>query len=310
MQSWAWGEFQQALGNKIQRLQVQNRDGDIFAQALLLELKLPLNQTILYSPLPFIFNPKANLSEQKEAVELLIAAVKKYKGPIFFRLDPQETANPFFAQLYRSLGFAPSKKHLQPRDTLVLDLTKKEIELLSAMKPKTRYNIRLAEKRGVIIKEADSPEEFSTFLKLLEITGKREGFKTHAAAYYRKQFSMLQPLGLEKLFLACYKEKVIAGILVSFFGQRATYLHGGSLREDSSLMAPHLLQWEAIKKARELGCALYDFWGIAPSDDPNHPWAGITRFKTGFGGRAVSYLPSQELTLKPFWHNLYRRLRR
>ncbi len=308
LQSFAWGTFQSALGRPVRFLQVRDRRKTIWAQILIIKLLLPFGQSILYSPLPYLFNPKASLAAQKEITALILQAIKKDKA-LLFRLDPAEEKTPFATQLYRSLGFLPSRKHLQPRETLILDLTPSTLQLFNNFKPKTRYNIRLAEKKGVETKISDRIEDLPIFLKLLDATAKREKIQLHPQAYYQKQFSTLAPRGLEKLFLAYYQRKPIAGILVSFFNDRATYLHGGSLREYRQLMAPHLLQWQAIQTARDLGCKEYDFWGIAPANHPSHPWAGITRFKLGFGGKVVSYLPAQELPLQPFWYKIYKLLR-
>jgi len=310
LQSWAWGEFQKNLGRQVFRLQIKDRNRTIWAQALVIEMILPLKQKLLYSPLPLLFNPKAKVLEQQEIWRLILQEIKKInQSHLLFRIDPLEERTPFFAQAYKNLGFLPSKKHLQPRDSLILDLALSENELLSAMKPKTRYNIRLAKKKGIEIEEARTDEEINTFLRLLEETARREGFKPHPPSYYKKQLELFLPQGLEKLFLAYFHREPLSAILVSFFGQRATYLHGGSSRKHKELMAPYLLQWEAIREAKKLNCRLYDLWGVAPGRDEKHPWAGITRFKLGFGGKVVSYLPAQELPLQPFRYKIYKLLR-
>jgi len=310
LQSFAWGEFQQSLGRKIFRLQAKDQRDTVWAQALVIEMLLPLKQKLLYSPLPLVFNPKAKVLEQQSLWQLILEEIRKLnQNHLLFRIDPLEERAPFFAQAYKNLGFSPSKKHLQPRDSLVLDLTQSESDLLSGMKPKTRYNIRLAKKKGIEIKEARTDEEINTFLRLLEETARRESFKPHPPSYYKKQLELFLPQGLEKLFLAYFRREPLSAILVSFFGQRATYLHGGSSRKHKELMAPYLLQWEAIREAKKLNCRLYDLWGVAPGRDEKHPWAGITRFKLGFGGKVVSYLPAQELPLQPFRYRIYKLLR-
>lgn len=200
-------------------------------------------------------------------------------------------------------------KPVQPDNTLVLDLTKSEEELLAAMKHKTRYNIRLAERKGVKIRTSNDPKDMEEFYKLIEITYQRSKIKAHTKNYYQKQFETLNREGLAKLVIAEYKGKTLVANFMIFFGQTATYVHGASSNEYRNVMAPHLAQWVAVKAAKEHGFKIYDFWGIAPDDDPKHSWAGVTRFKKGFGGREINYPGTFDLTINQGWYNIYKLIR-
>jgi lipid II:glycine glycyltransferase (peptidoglycan interpeptide bridge formation enzyme) len=176
------------------------------------------------------------------------------------------------------------------------------------MKQKTRYNIRLSQKKGIKIKLATELEDIKHFISLTHQTASRDGFKAHSPKYYANQFKTLAPLGIQDLFLA-YKDKTpIAGILVNKFGTSATYVHGASSNEDRNLMATFLIQFVAINKYHENGYKEYDFWGTNPN--PNHPWAGITRFKEGFGGQTKEYIGTLELSLNTTAHRLYKFINR
>jgi len=194
---------------------------------------------------------------------------------------------------------------IQPRQTLILDLAKSEEELLSAMKPKTRYNIKVAQKHCVKIDEGDG--YFADFWRLLRQTADRDEFTTHDEDYYRKMLETLSPSGIMKLVAASYDGKVVAANLVVFFGDWCCYLHGASDYACRDKMAPQLLQWETILLAQSLGKKYYDFWGV----DENK-WPGVTRFKTGFAPETAftSYAGAFDLPLNKFWYWIYKLLKR
>lgn len=217
--------------------------------------------------------------------------------PVFVRLEPESDEA---LALMRKAGFLVRKSiNLQPRQTLMLDLTLSEEELLAAMSQKTRYNIRLAAKKGVKIVEgrlADFPE----FWRLMSLTGERDSFHIHGAEHYRR---LLDSSNVQLLFAEYDGRKIAAGIFC-FFGGRATYLHGASDNEARNLMAPHLLQWQAISEAKKRNCRQYDFYGI---DEEN--WPGVTRFKRGFGGFVKEYPGTYDVVFRPFSYHLYGFLR-
>ncbi|MFO7849883.1 MAG: peptidoglycan bridge formation glycyltransferase FemA/FemB family protein [Spirochaetia bacterium] len=194
-----------------------------------------------------------------------------------------------FGTKEKNLRKAPTD--IQPADTLVLDTEKNERELLGEMKPKTRYNIRLSQRRGVVVK--DEPiDKLEQWYRIYRETAERKGFTLHD---YRNFEELLKE---EALHGSRYRAKVhllmaedgedhtpLAGIILLRIGTYAMYLYGASRREGKNLMPSYGLQWEAIKLAKACGCSTYDLFGIPPTPQISHPMHGLYRFKRGFGGR-------------------------
>ena len=179
-----------------------------------------------------------------------------------------------------------SSSDIQPPDTVIISLKENEEDILSRMKSKTRYNIRLSFRKGVVVQKAGL-EALDEWYRLYKETSLRDKITIHSKEYYRKIFELSgeEPDSLEKqeivLFKAVYNDQMLAGIIVAYYGSRATYLYGASSNEHRNLMPAYALQWEAIKYAKEKGCTEYDLFGIPPENDPDHPMSGLYRFKTG-----------------------------
>ena len=303
-QTTLWGKFQESLGRKVYFLTL-GKNSKVTAQGLVVKHPLPLGNSYLYIPRgPILDQSHQNYQTFQKFLRLLEPIAKK-EGAIFVRFDPAiNKESQFGKDLIANYKNASGAIH-QPENTLILDLTPNEETLLQEMKSKTRYNIRLAKRKGVVIKQATSEKDINEFLKINQETAKRDKFQVHENQYYHDLLKFFKDTDPKiKLFLAQYQGKTIAAIIVAFFNQTAIYLHGASANEYRNLMAPHLLQWTAIKIAKKLGFKQYDFWGIAPNDQPNHPWSGITRFKKGFGGKEINYVPVREFVYQPFWYHL------
>ena len=244
------------------------------------------------------------------------------KEPCFVRLEPADAES--FAHLQ---DFAAANKlslvtthAVQPRQTSLVAISGSDDEMLAAMKPKHRYNLRLAQKNGLVA-EAYSKNltaHFERFWTLLTATASRQGFRTHAKEYYRQMLESLEPAGMAHLLFVRQGEEDLATLLLITYEDTATYLHGASSDAFKQLMAPYLLHWEAIRLAKEAGCATYDLWGTdAEYNEEKKEWqakagagsAGTTRFKLGFGGAIVDYPGAFDLVLKPFCYTLYKNLR-
>ena len=289
LQSWKWGEFQKSVGRKVMQL-----IGDDW-QAQGFEHQLPGLGKYLYVP-------RFQISDfgSQNFIEYL-----KDKNYIFLRLEP-------LAKLSSSSYLLSQVKNRQPQQTLILDLTRSEEELLRRMHAKTRYNIGLAERKGVVIKQE---KNIDIFWELNKKTTERDEFKSHEKKYYEK---MLELDGVYQL--TAYFEnkpcdsaqgKPIAASIMIIFNNTATYLHGASANEFRNVMATYLLQWEGIKLGKRLNCDYYDFWGVAPLlKTENEPWAGMTRFKVGFGGEYKEYPQACDIILKPWKYWLYRFVRK
>lgn len=296
LQSWEWGEFQKELGRKICRLSSRGNS----VHNLWIKYPLPLGKCYVYCPRP----TQDTLSCLPDLIPELKTIALQEKA-VFLKIEPdlvEEESGKF--SLDQS-GFIKSFKQVQPQNTLILDLTKIEEELLKEMKSKTRYNIKLARHKDlkIIINEssADKEKNFDGFWELMRQTSQRNNFHLHPKDYYYAQSA----LPFIKLFLIEYQQKIIAGAAIVFFGRRATYLHGASSDDYKNLMAPYLLHWEIIKYSQKNGFKEYDFWGISAKLDEKD-WGGITRFKKGFGGKEVHYIGAYDWVFSKPWYGIYR----
>jgi len=300
LQSWQWGEFQAKVSGRVWRIGVL--DGDkLVASAKIITKSLPIGKKYFYCARGPIIGPRVG---REEATGLLFQRIKELAeeaGVMFLRFDPVNKTKDLNYKI--NGGEKLIRTHdVQPATTLILDLTKTEKELLSAMHQKTRYNINLAEKKGVKIVLGDKAR-FEEFWNLLDQTSDRDKFRPHGRDYYKAMIELSDnPV---KLFFAQYRGRPIATALISFFGDTATYLHGGSANEDRNAMAPYLLQWHGIKSAKANGQKYYDFHGI---DEVK--WPGVTRFKKGFGGEEVNYPGTFDLVYDPGWYSIYKMVRK
>ena len=292
LQSFEWGEFQESLGRKIWRLEIGEN-----LKALVIKHDLPLGKSYLYCPRP-VFSEEKWQSFLKE-----MQSIAKKEKSIFLKIEPSKS----FKFQVSSFKFIKSQKQIQPAKTLILDISKPEEELLSQMRQKTRYNIKLAHKQGIEIGIISLPrqEEIESFWQILSQTAKRDKFHLHPKIYYQKMLGILGEAGLVKLFIAEYKNQIIAANIVCFFNETAIYFHGASDYNFRHLMAPYLLQWQAILEAKKLGFKFYDFWGI-----DEKKWPGVTRFKKGFGGEEIIYPDTFDLVFLPGWYWIYNIVRR
>lgn len=309
LQGWQWGEFQKSCGYKIWRLTVGNA-GQPIAQLQVIKLPLRFGQNIFYAPRAILLNKHLPAHQQYQAMTLLVDYLKKIalaEKAILFRTDPPISKDDTSVlSIYKSLGFFLSPKSTQPKTNLWLNINTRAINILMQMKAKTRYNIRLAEKKGITIRETNNPEEIAIFNHLTHETADRDRFIPHSDNYYHQQLATLGPKHLLSLFIAYDGETPLAAALVSFFGPLASYLHGASSNINREKQAPYLLHWKIIQAAKTRDCSVYDLGGINLS--PRHTWAGITRFKLGFGGSIVEYMGNLELPLHPAWFKLYQLL--
>jgi len=309
LQSWQWGEFQKSLNHKIWRLGV-TESGQTIAQLLITKLPLKFGLHILYAPRALLLNKNLPVHQQHQAMKLIIDKIHKLaelEKTIFFRTDPPLLADDTTSlSIYKSLGFALSPKSTQPKTNLLLDISPRTINLLVQMKSKTRYNIRLAEKKGITVRETTQPSDIAIFNQLMHETALRDRFTPHPNDYYHQQLTVLGAQNMMSLFIAYDGSTPLAAALVSWFGSVASYLHGASGNLNREKQAPYLLHWEIIKAAKRRDCATYDFGGISLVNQ--HDWAGITRFKLGFGGNPVEYVGNLELPLHKPWFKLYQLL--
>jgi lipid II:glycine glycyltransferase (peptidoglycan interpeptide bridge formation enzyme) len=233
---------------------------------------------------------------------------------VFIKVEPDTWEDEENRTALYTAGFRPGAYNIQPRRTLVLDITGDEEDILARMKQKTRYNIRLAERKGVRVSVTEDVETFSS---LMQVTGERDAFGVHTRAYYQRAFQLFNPPGMCALFLADYQDQPLAGLMAFAHGKRAWYFYGASDNQYRNLMPTYLVQWGAIRWARAHGCATYDLWGVPDqneedlearfSDCTDGLW-GVYRFKRGFGGELKRASSAWDKIYNPLGYLVYRLL--
>lgn len=279
LQTGEWGELKSAFGWKPVRIV----SGEAGVQILFREL--PLGFTIGYLPKPaFSFQLLAVSQELWREID----SVCKRNRAIFLKLEPDLWADLTPDTWHLALRTSPH--NIQPPRTIIVDIKGSEDEILARMKQKTRYNIRLAEKKGVTVRAWDDIESFHG---MMLATGGRDGFGVHSLEYYRRAYELLHPKQMGELLLAEFEGRPLAALFVAGNGKRAYYLYGASTDEERNRMPTYLLQWEALRWAKARGCQHYDLWGVPDEEEAaleanfeqRHDglW-GVYRFKRGFGG--------------------------
>lgn len=314
LQSKEWIGFQESFGRKTFFVGSQEKELGI------VQHELSLVGKYFYIPRGASFG-----FEISDAIKL---AREEKSGWIRVDIDKQEDLEIFKTKTKLTIVKAPYD--VQPREIFVVDITKSEEELLSGMKSKTRYNIRLAEKKGVeieaILKGQSWKEGYlDEFIRLTSLMARRQGITPHPDNYYRKMTETI-PGEILKLYLAKYEGQVVAADLVVFYGNTAIYLHGASDDKFRSVMAPHLLKWREILDAKKSGCTEFDFGGVKTSNcgcqggdccandfnklfgRQDDSWSGITKFKLGFSPETAptKFLGSYDIILNPGKYWLYR----
>jgi peptidoglycan pentaglycine glycine transferase (the first glycine) len=282
LQSWAWGDLKGRFG--WQPLRVALADGNgLLAVAQILLRRLPY-RTLAYVPRGPVCDPDDDRAGQ--ALVSALHQVARGHQAIALKAEPNWPDSPEAEGWWTRHGFAPSWRTIQPRRTIVVDLRPGEEEILAQMKPKWRYNVRLASRREVSVRRG-SVEDLPVFYRLMQETSRRDGFGIHTLGYYETAYLLFEPGEHVALLLAEYQGRPIAGLMAFAFAGMGIYMYGASSNEERQRMPNHLLQWEAMRWARARGCTGYDLWGIADvdPDSPSTVLAGVERFKAGFGGK-------------------------
>jgi peptidoglycan pentaglycine glycine transferase (the first glycine) len=306
LQSWAWGELKARFGWRVQRLSA----GAAAAQVLFRPLPAGLG-TIAYVPK----GPLADFDDESTVRDLLdtIRPVARQQRAACLKIEPNREEDPRLDEQLRALGFCRSPQTVQPQRTILVDLDAGPEAILGRMKQKTRYNLRLAERKGVAVRSGDKAD-LPAFYELMKCTSQRDGFAIHSRAYYETVHHFFVSRGYGRLLLAEYEGQLLAGLVVLAFGDTAIYMYGASSDEERQRMPTYLLQWEAMLWACEQGCRTYDLWGV-PDEDEATLEAGFThrsdglwgvyRFKRGFGGRLLRTAGAWDLIYAPLHYRLY-----
>jgi peptidoglycan pentaglycine glycine transferase (the first glycine) len=309
LQTGEWGELKSHFG--WEPVRVLFEDNNLTWGIQILFRQLPLGFTFAYLPKgPISSAPHFPGSSFWNKVDQLC----RKKRAIFLKMEPDEwMVSAGWQEGELPVGFRLSPQSIQPPRTIVIDLGDSQEEILARMKQKTRYNIRLAEKKGVRVVASDN---IATFYRLMETTGQRDQFGIHSMAYYQKAFDLFQQAGQCRLLMAEIQGEPIAAVMVFTAGNRSWYLYGASASHHRQLMPTYLLQWEAMKWAQSDGCRQYDLYGV-PDHDENYLeenfqersdglW-GIYRFKRGFGGKVTRSLGPWDRVYNSLVYQIYMR---
>jgi len=304
LQSYEWGEFKSLFGWKPIRIVLEEQE-KIIAGISILKREIPfIGHSLFYAPRGAVID-----YSNKDLLNSLLEAVEKEADrnhALSLKIDPEVFEEDKIAlENLKSLGFEKALKQVQPRATLVLDLERDLEAILASFEEKTRYNIRLAEKKGVSVKEDKSEKGIDGFYKLYEETAKRDKFMVHPLRYYQKIREILFSAGLGTNFIAFYEGKPIAAVVIFSFGKKLWYMYGASASEYRNVMPNHLLHWEVIKWAKGKGIREYDLWGIPVNPEENHPLYGVYRFKKGFKGKLVRYIGAYDFPYSPLLYHAF-----
>lgn len=302
LQTWEWGQVKSRHGWTPTRWLFEE-DGVPSAAAQILRRPLPKTPWgVLYAPK----GPALDYSNSAllEKVLTSLEQIARNQKAIFIKLDPDIEIHSPNVALLAGRGWITSPEQIQFRNTVTLDLTSTEEELLAAMKPKWRYNIRLAERKGVVV-EAGGANSTETFYELYSETSARDGFLIRQYPYYRDVWNTMSKARLAQFFFARVQGQTVAGLILFLFAGRAWYFYGASRNADRELMPNHLLQWHAMRWAKAHGCTEYDFWGAPDRLIESDPMYGVYKFKLGFGGKTVEHIPAHDFVINPALYYMY-----
>ena len=314
LDSWNWGEFNKSIGNSTQRLAVLDNN-KIELLTLIIKIRARRGNFLFIPHGPVIVDDKLDLLQKKILLKTLLSKIKDIAQKehfSFIRIAPILPYNIDNEKLFSDLGFRRAPLHIHPEVTWVLDIQPDEETLLRNMRKTTRYLIRKAKKEEVKIEQSTNIDDVQIFDKLYSKTVQRHHFVPFSLNYLKNEFKSFIGDNQIIIFLAKYKEEILASAMIIFWQDIAFYHQGASSNKHPKIPAAYLLQWEAIKEAKRRGCRQYNFWGIVPQikkiedlKKPSirkHPWWGLSLFKIGFGGKREEYVKTQDLPLSwKYW---------
>lgn len=322
LQSWEWGQLKAEYGWRPFRQVWYDSGGRPIAAAQVLQRTLSMRG--FKTRLRMLYVPKGPLldwsdNELRHRVLGELALLARRQGAIFIKIDPDvvlgsgipgqpEASEDATGQAVtfdlRTEGWRFSGEQVQFRNTMILDLKPNSQTLLANMKQKTRYNIRLAERKGVIVRSGGI-RDLNTLYRMYAETSLRDGFVIREEAYYLRLWESFIQAGLAEALVAEVQGQAVAGLLLFRFARKAWFLYGMSSSAHREKMPSYLLQWEAIKRARVSGCEIYDLWGAPDEFIEEDPLWGVYRFKEGFCGQVIRHIGAWDLPIRPYWYTLY-----
>lgn len=307
LQSYEWGEFREKTGLTVVRRGFfeKNKLSEVF--------QVTIHQ-VPYTSFTIGYLPKGTIPTQR-LIDELQSVGKKYKC-IFIQIEPNIQTTEQNIKLLEELHVPSSAHPLFTKYTFQLDLTKSEEELLKNMHPKTRYNIRIAQKHHIEVKQETSENAFNKYLALTKETTSRQGFFAHTPKYHAQMWDTLKNNNNKQLqahlFVAWFtpenKQPVALTTWILFQLHNTLYYpYGASSSQYRETMSSNLMMWEAIKFGKKEKLTLFDMWGSMGQDpDTKDPWYGFHRFKMGYGPRLVEFVGSYDVVVNPFVYQFYK----
>jgi lipid II:glycine glycyltransferase (peptidoglycan interpeptide bridge formation enzyme) len=286
LQSKEWAEFKKSQGFEIFEL-----DG------------LYVHKRILPFGRNFLYIPEADASKVTQGHLSDLKKLASEQNSIFARLEISDSFSENSDQMLRALGFIKAFEEIQPKWRQIIDISKSEQDILTQMKPKGRYNIKVAQKHSVKITHGN--ENLKTFYSLYLETVKREGITGRSLQYFKNMVDKFKDTDYLEIYLATYQDEPVAGALITFCDGLASYMYGGSSRSHKEVMAPYLLHWQIIQDALKRGCTKYDLLGRTKPGKEGK-WTGVTRFKEQLGGEAVEITGSYDFVHQPVYYKLFK----
>jgi lipid II:glycine glycyltransferase (peptidoglycan interpeptide bridge formation enzyme) len=322
LQTWEWAQVKSQFGWEAHPLLWRNTKGEVIAAALVLQRWVikrgfALNISVMYCPR----GPLLDWSDDRLVTSVLndLQNFAKEHKAIFIKIDPDlpigfgipdeddAVVNPSCQNLLKSLearGWHFSDEQIQFRNTVVIDLNPSPDEMLMRMKSKTRYNIRLAERRGVTVRQG-GVEDMELLYQMYAHTAVRDDFLIRGQDYYQTVWKKFFTANLARPLVAEVDGQPVGAVVVFWFSGRAWYIYGMSLDEHREKMFNYRLQWEAMLFAKSMGCTEYDLWGAPDTFNEDDPLWGVYRFKDGFGGKVVRTTGAWDFPVKPLIYRLY-----
>ena len=297
LQSWHWGEFHHLLGRKTFRLGLYKRE-ELIGVALLIKEKAKRGDYLTCPGGPLLKN--WSLENLQPLVDKM-TSLGRDEGDLFLRVRPSVLETEENLNLFAKVGFRSAPMHMHAETTWQLDLGPSEEELLSGMRKTTRYCVRRAARDGVEVFQSQKVEDIAVLDRLQQEAVERHKFVPFSREFLKTQFQEFVKDNQAVIFLAEYQKQILSAAMIIFYGDMAVYHYSGTSSLQPKIFSSYLLQWEVIKEAKRRGCRIYNFWGIAPTDDPKHRFAGVTTFKKGFGGKRVDYLHARDYPLSPLY---------
>ena len=321
-QTWEWGQVKSQFGWEAHPLLWHGESGEVTAAALVLQRTVALGGfsmrlSVMYVPR----GPLLNWSDTALVTRVLndLKGFAKKKGAIFLKIDPdlpvafgfpgKEDAHDHpqgeaVLDILKDSGWCFSEEQIQFKNTVVIDLDENEDALMMRMKSKTRYNIRLAERRGVTVRPG-CIDDMPLLYQMYAHTSVRDDFLIRSEAYYRTVWEAFFKAGLAEPLIAEVENEPVGAVVIFRFGGRAWYIYGMSLDAHRETMFTYRLQWEAMLQAKSAGCHTYDMWGAPDDFNEDDPLWGVYRFKDGFGGQIVRTLGAWDIPIRPWIYRLY-----